>query len=183
MKTLNQKLAGLKNSNPISVRLFEKLCHPVSFKKGERLSTSSYPVGKIYYIETGLVQGIFIDRLDEITACLVTEGFIIPYLLFTRQVSSIEYIQFLEGTKGWSVNLAQHVDLSNQLLLMLLEIYEESMNAGYEREKIIRIKHAADRYIYFMKSHQDLKNKISTKVMASYLNIHPKHLSVIRKKN
>lgn len=183
MKTLNQKLIGLKNSNPISVRLFEEVCHPVSFKKNEIIHTESYPTDKLYYVETGVVQGIFINELEEMTAYLTTNGFIIPYHLFSRQSSPIEYIRFLAETRGWSINLAPHLDSDPHLPLMLLEVYEEIITAGYEREKIIRIKNADDRYICFLKEYKHLSNKVSNKIMASFLNIHPKHLSVIRKRN
>jgi len=183
MKTLNQKLIGLKNSNPISVQLFEELCHPVSFKKNEIVNTLSYPFDKFYYIETGIVQGIFNNEFEEMTAYLATDGFIIPYLLFSRQSPPVEYIRFLEETKGWSINLAPHLDLDPHLPLMLFEIYEEIITAGYEREKIIRIKNADDRYLSFLKDYKHLSNKVSNKIIASFLNIHPKHLSVIRKRN
>jgi len=183
MKTLNQKLMELKSSNPIAIQLFEDICQPVFFKKNEIINTLSYHINKLYYIETGVVQGIFIHDVEEMTAYLSTNGFIIPYFLFSRQSPPVEYIRFLEETKGWSINLVQHLDLNSHLLLMLLEIYEESINAGYEREKIIRIKNADDRYISFLKNYKHLSNKVSIKILASFLNMHPKHLSVVRKRN
>ncbi|MGY0035167.1 hypothetical protein [Pedobacter sp. NJ-S-72] len=141
MKSLNQKLIGLKNSNPVSVQVIEELCNPVSFKKNEIIHTMSHSIDKLYYIETGVVQGIFIHELEEMTAYLSTDGFIIPYLLFSRQRPPVEYIRFLAETRGWSINLAPHLHHSDpHLPLMLIEIYEEIITAGYEREKMIRIK-------------------------------------------
>lgn len=183
MKTLNQKLIDFKNSTPISIRLFEELCHPFSFKKNEIINTLSHHIDKLYYVETGIVQGIFINELEEMTAYLTTDGFVTPYFLFSRKVSPIDRIKFLADTQGWSINLVQHLDHIPDLNLILLEVYEECIHAGYEREKIIRIKNADDRYIYFLKNHKHLINQVSNKIIASFLNIHPKHLSVIKKRN
>lgn len=183
MKTLNQKLIDFKNSTPISIRLFEELCHPFSFKKNEIINTFSHHNDKFYYVETGIVQGIFINELEEMTAYLTTDGFVTPSFLFSRKVSPIEYIRFLTDTEGWAINLAQADIHDPHLALILLEIYEENLNASYEREKLTKIKNANDRYIYFLKNHKHLINSVSNKIIASFLNIHPKHLSEIKKRN
>lgn len=183
MKTLIEKLTSFKNSTPISIRLFEELCLPVSFKKNEVLPTFPNHIDKLYYIKTGIVQGIFINELEEMTAYLTTDGFVIPYYVFSKQVSPIKYIRFLTDTDGWVINLSQACLNDPPLCLILFEIYEECLHASYEREKIIRIKNANDRYIYFLKDHKYLINKISNKIIASFLNIHPKHLSEIKKRN
>lgn len=156
---------------------------PKSFEKGLLLSTPEYSFPVLYYIERGLARGYFDSGDEQHTAWILEEGFILPSAGYFNDADSIEYISFLDHSTGYALNLNKADELARAnpvIYRLLLEIYEQSLHQAKERELMLRITHAADRYLYFKKSHPKLVHLPIHNILASLLNIQAKYLYKIK---
>ncbi|MCX3265633.1 Crp/Fnr family transcriptional regulator [Pedobacter agri] len=176
----------LKNMRMAEPHHLEELIHafiPKSFEKGLLLSTPEYSFPVLYYIEKGLARGYFDSGDNQHTAWILEEGFILPSAGYFHDADSIEYISFLEHSTGYALNLNKADELGREnpvVYRILLEIYEQGLHQSKERELMLRITHAADRYLYFMQSHPKLVHLPIHNILASLLNIQAKYLYKIK---
>jgi len=185
MERLIDKLLNLRTADKHLVDCLLEIFVPKVFKKGLLLSMPEYSYPVIYFIEYGLVRGYFVSHEEEHSAWIIESGFMLPSAGFFTATPSIEYVSFLKESRGFTLNLAKADELARnepRLYRMLLEIYEESLHAGKEREMMLRIRHAGDRYLYFRECHPKLIHLPIHDILASILNIEPKYLYRIKRR-
>ncbi|KQM65203.1 hypothetical protein ASE74_10045 [Pedobacter sp. Leaf216] len=184
MERLIDKLLNLRTAEKHLVDCLLDIFVPKVFEKGLLVSTPEYSFPVIYFIEHGLVRGYFVSGQEQHTAWIMESGFFLPSAGFFTGDLSIEYIGFLKESRGFALNLAKADELARKeprLYRMLLEIYEESLHAGKERELMLRISNAADRYLYFKRHHPKLIYLPIHDILASILNIESKYLYRIKR--
>nr|WP_315419979.1 hypothetical protein [uncultured Pedobacter sp.] len=183
MERLIDKLMNLRTAEKHLVDRLQEIFVPKIFNKGLLLSMPEYSHPVIYFIEYGLVRGYFVSHEEEHTAWIMENGFLLPSAGFFTATPSVEYVSFLKKSSGFALNLTKAEELARNepgLYRMLLEIYEESLHAGKERELMLRIRHAEDRYLYFRECHPKLIHLPIHDILASILNIEPKYLYRIK---
>lgn len=186
MKNLQEKLSGLKSATTNSVLKFTELCELNRFKKGTLIKTYPPTASAAFFMEEGIVQSVFKSSQDEMTAYLITNNFLLPISLFDGKNSAIDYIEFLTDASVWVINLNQIKVLIKEepeVSLLLLEIFEEIVIAGNEREKMLRMKNVNERYLYLLGQNKSLVYGLCNDILASYLNVTPKYLFTIKKNN
>ncbi|WP_077133816.1 Crp/Fnr family transcriptional regulator [Spirosoma montaniterrae] len=141
---------------------------------------------KIYFIERGLVRGYWLDEGHEHTAWFMKEGdFVLSPVSFYTQSPSNEYIVLLEETILHSISRARLNELYdrypafNQIGRVLTETYYVQSE---QRTGTLRLADAASKYAYFLRAYPGLINRVSLKLVASFLNISPETLSRLRAK-
>lgn len=182
--SLKEKLSSLNTATPQSVKLLTSLFVPVTFKKGMVLNIPDHSFPMLYFIEKGLLRGYFFHNNGEYTAWLMDNGFLLPSGGLFCKEPSIEYVQFLSDSEGWSLNLAKAETLAQHGPLMyriLLEIYEMQLHEGRRRELLIRLNTSNQRLEFAKKLFGNLLDKATHPVLASFLNIETKYLYKIMK--
>lgn len=180
---LMHRLSSMRTASPLVVPLLSELFIPVSFKKGQLLIAGhSFPL--LYFIETGVVRGYFLHGQEEHTCWLQEEGFLLPFNGFFIEEPSIEQIEFLSDTTGWSLNLAKAESLAQKeplMYRMLLEIYERKLVDAKYTDYMLRLDRAEDRVEFIQKIRENLIYRVINRYAASFLNIGDKYLFTIKK--
>lgn len=102
---------------------------------------------------------------------------------FLDQVPSIEYIQALVETTVYYITHKELQQVYAKYITfnvngrILTEIYYK---LSEERETILRMTEANDRYAYFLENFPELTNLVPDKHLASYLRMTPVSLSRLR---
>ncbi len=183
MKNIKQKLMEMNSSTPEAVQLLMDIGIEYEYKKGAVISNQQHSYPMLYFVEDGLVRGYLENEGNEHTLWLIQEGFILPSRGFITQISRKEHIEFLNYTRTWSVNLIKASVWASKMPVldkMLMEIYETILMESFEREFFLRIPNASSRFEYLKQSCPATIYLVSKEIMASYLNISPKHYSRIK---
>lgn len=156
------------------------------FKKGSIISGPSHAYPMLYFVEDGLARG-FIENLEqEHTLWVIQQGFILPSGGLICQRKSLEFVQFLKDTQTWSLNLSKATVLSKNsnekavLHQVLLEIYEEAIFDGKERELLLRLPQAKERYLRFKNRDNTLFYQLTIDILSSFLRMSRKQFSRIK---
>lgn len=183
MKNLKEKLTQLNSSTAEIIEQFIALGQEQYFKKGSIISSPQHSFPILYFIEEGLVRGFVEHQHREHTLWVMQQGFILPAKGYFTQRKFPEYVQFLSNTTAWSLNLGKAAILAQENHLVyqiLLEILEEAFYQAREREYLLRIIDAKERYLW-LKTHQpSIIHLLSIDMMASYLRMSAKHFSRIK---
>jgi CRP-like cAMP-binding protein len=137
----------------------------------------------IYFSKKGFARGFFINKKSgrEITDFLWSERSIItiPHSFFQQQPTQT-FIEVMPGTELMSISF--HRLRACFKKYPVVEIFSRNVilqyNA-YEAKRSYELSFLSgwERYIILLKTHPDIEQKVSKKVIASYLNIAPQTLS------
>lgn len=184
MQRLTCKLQNFRTAEKRLVDLLLDMFVPVMFHKGALLVTPIYSTPVLYFIEDGLVRGYFDSNGAQQTSWIKDNGFLLPTAEIFSSNTCVEYISFLKDSHCYVLNLASVEVLAikePRLYRMLLEIYEEGLREGKERELLLRIKNAGERFLYFKSQHPRVIYLPIHDMLASLLNIESKYLYRIKK--
>ncbi|WP_192822762.1 Crp/Fnr family transcriptional regulator [Rufibacter sp. LB8] len=153
-------------------------------RKGQLLLVPGHASQSIYFLESGLVRGYSSGDGFEYTRWFAHEGeFLLPDGCF-HGAASTEYVEVLEETLAYALPLRQMESLLAeipQVAHLFLKLLEEKALQGRRREEMLRIASAAERYRYLQSTRQEVVRRVNQEMMASYLNLSPKHLSRLRR--
>ncbi len=157
------------------------------FKSKEHIFDNTKPQNQIVYITSGLVRSFYIDNKgSQVSGYFVAEfDFVSDYPAFLNDAKSNYLFEALEDTTA--------VIIPKQLILKAYEtsskferfgrlIAEESVQFLQRRIESFLFKTATERYLEFIKNHNDLLNRLSVEHIATYLGIERQSLTRIRKK-
>lgn len=184
MQRLTYKLQNFRTAEKRLVDLLLDMFVPVVFHKGAILVTPIYSTPVLYFIEEGLVRGYFDSDGEQQTSWIMESGFLLPTKGIFSSNPGIEYISFLKDSRCYALNLFSVEELAvkePRIYRMLLEIYEEGLREGKQRELLLRIKNAGERFLYFKSQHPRLIYLPIHDILASVLNIESKYLYRIKK--
>lgn len=152
--------------------------------------TPIYRAGQVndslYYVESGLLYGHYELDGDLITSFFLPEGAIGCSVLSyfnTPPSPSPESLTALEHSVVYALHKDELAALYERHveLYRLTELIMRNYLMVYElRARLLRIYRTIDRYEEFLKLYPTLSNRVSIKLLASYLAVHPDHLSRAR---
>jgi CRP/FNR family transcriptional regulator, anaerobic regulatory protein len=157
------------------------------FKSKEYIFDHTKPQNQIVYLISGLARSFYIDNKgSEISAYFVAEhDFVSDYPAFLKDAKSNYLFEALENTTA--------VIIPKELIFRAYEtspkferfgrlIAEEAVQFLQGRMESFLFKTATERYLEFIKNHNDLFNRLSVEHIATYLGIERQSLTRIRKK-
>ncbi len=156
-----------------------------TYKKGTILQQAGDTVLKSMYVKKGLLRSYTIDsKGKEHIFMFAPEGWIISDIeSFTLETAAVLYIDCIEDSEV--VLIDGKSQISN---LLTIEQYAKTTKLLFKRiatlqKRLILMMSASarTRYEYFLETYPDLPNRISQRMIASFLGITPEALSKIRR--
>lgn len=163
-----------------------KIAKPVSFKKGELLLKSGEICNHLYFIKKGIVRGYVKEGKKDITTWITAENEMVTSIsgLGNSNVSE-ENMQAVENCSAWAITNRDLEDLYSKFPVfnivarkLLQKYYKDAEGRAF----IARLSKAETKYLYFLKNHGHLANRVPLKYIASFLGITLETLSRVRKK-
>jgi CRP-like cAMP-binding protein len=162
-------------SKGLKIFLSQKI-HPVNFKRGALFCHKGEMCNRLYILKKGLARGFLTLEQTEITTWLCLEKeFIICFNSYLKNSPSKENFQALEDCHFDYIeieDLKYCLDNFPEMGLLFRLLLEKYFLASYDRENILRIPNATDRYKYFKETFKSsLIEKVPAKYLASYLGM------------
>lgn len=182
---LREKLQTMRTADKRSIEELESLFIPVNFRKGVIIGSPEHFYPILHFIENGLVVGNYLFDNQEQASWISNGGFIPPIGGYFLKHPFPEFIQVIEDTKAWHLNLARaelQAQKNHHLYRMLIEIYEEYNLFIKETEMLLRVTNAYDRFTKFMTKSGEFKYHLKNSLLANLLGINEKHLFKLKKK-
>lgn len=156
-------------------------------KKGECIIRAGEIQNDIYFMETGILRGYFLDvNGKEVTDCF---GFRsgAPAMAFCQMeldVPSPLTIEMLEDGKFFCIPIATVADLQSrypEVLMLYNKLLIEALNEHWKLKQVLIQYSAIQRYEWFLKEYPGLIDRVSNKYIASFLGMTPVTLSRLRR--
>ncbi len=160
---------------------------PKSIKKGDFLLREGQICKEFYYVEKGCIRTYFIDKTGEEKTRYVMTDFTIGTALtsFATQTPSTEFIDAQQDTQLLIISHADFFRLNKQFdnwKLFYQKILELAYSFQNRRIESLVTLTAKQRYDEIMNNNPLLIQKLSNKVLASFLDIRPETLSRLKSK-
>ncbi|MDP2235261.1 MAG: Crp/Fnr family transcriptional regulator [Bacteroidales bacterium] len=180
----------LKNIADFDEKELEKICSCFKFKsikKNTVLLSEGEVCTEFYYIQKGCLRTYFLTRLGNEKTRFVTFDCSIGTALtsFISQKPSFEFIDVLEDTDLFAINYTDFYNLNKELIhwkdfyQRILEMAYSFQNRSFENLVTLTAK---QRFEQVMNTNPILIQRLSNKVLASYLDITQETLSRIKSK-
>jgi CRP-like cAMP-binding protein len=183
---MEQLLILLNSFYPVSDAAslhLQSIAQPSIFKPRQYLLKAGRISDRIFFIEQGLVRFFYPKGEKEETSWFMSaDDLAISPSFFTGRISR-ESIQAVTETHTYSISRAElqwmydHYGEFDRIGRLISEKYHV---VNEERIYILHLPKAEEKYSYLKKHHSDLILQVPAKYLASYLNITPQHLSLIR---
>ena len=156
----------------------------LSVEKGTILQSPDTDSRHGYFVMQGLLRSYFVDDAGkEYTMIFAPQGWTIADLEafgFNRKTRLV--IEALEFSVVRKFNLHDVASGHSQDLAIELKHMHRRVGALQLRVLMLMSTSALDRYEYFLQTYPELSNRVSQKLIASYLGVTPQALSTIRKR-
>lgn len=160
---------------------------PKSVKKNHILLHEGSICKEFYFIQTGCIRTFFIDKNGhEKTRYVMLDNHIGTALTsFISQKSSFEFLEALEDTELLTINhsdfyrLIKEMDSWKNFYQRILEMAYSFQNRKIEQLTTLTAK---ERYNHVLKENPVLIQRLSNRVLASYLDIREETLSRLKSK-
>lgn len=183
----------IKSFNIFNISEVEKICNafvPISFSAKSLLLNEGEICNKVYYVYEGVLREFsYIDTDTDtrtLTHHILAENeWIYQIESFLLEKPSACCIEALSPIKAFYIikqDLERLVSEIPSLAYVMIKIYEKYLLQLEHRNAFHRIKSAELRLEVFEKMQPNIQNRVSGKVLASYLNVTPQQLSRIRNK-
>jgi len=164
-----------------------KQFHPVTFKRNTTILSQGETCNKLYFVNEGCIRTFYItEQGHQKTRFVAFEGMVATSLTsFISQQPSFEFIDTLEDsellylTRSDFYMLAEKIPEWQQFYLKLLEFAYIYQNKKIE--ELVTLS-AGERYALLMKEHPGYIQRLSNKILASYLDVTQETLSRLKSK-
>lgn len=160
---------------------------PKSVKKNEILLNAGKVCNEFYFVHTGCIRTYFLDKKGvEKTRLLALDCSIGTALTsFISQKPSFEFVEALEDSELLYIHHTDFYKL-NKELISWKEFYQNILEMAYsfqnkKIESLVTL-NAAQRFQQLMNENPSLIQRVSNKVLASYLDLTPETLSRLKSK-
>lgn len=162
-----------------------KYFKPIRAKKDEILLTSGEICRYFYFVEKGAVRTFFInEKGQEATRFVAFEsGFISSAHSFIKQTPSNEFIATIEDTDLLRISTDDFKKGANNCSLLkdwYIKILEKAYLVQHWRIETLMSLGAKERYHYLITHEQKLVQRLSNKMLASFMGITQESLSRIK---
>ncbi|MEZ7941705.1 MAG: Crp/Fnr family transcriptional regulator [Flavobacteriales bacterium] len=148
----------------------------ISVKKGEILQRKGELNSKVYKVRSGLLRSYSLDEQGkEHIFLFAPEDWIIADSS-AKDVPSELYIDALEDTECDVINRYENLALDPLKLMKRMAVLQN-------RVTMLMSASAIDRYDHFLRTYPKIVQRVSQKMIASYLGITPEALSRVKKES
>ena len=156
-------------------------------KKGEFVVRNGEAQNDVYFLETGIARGYFLDvNGKDVTDCF---GFrcgtaAVSCGQLEMDVPSSMTIEILEDSKFFCVPISVVILLQKhyeEAMILYNHLLIAAMKEHWELKRVLNSCTAVQRYEWFLEKYPGLIDKVSDKYIASFLGMTPVTLSRLRK--
>ena len=154
-------------------------------REGEYLLKAGRICENVYFVKNGLLRSFYKDKRDkEINFWFMSRGDVVYAIRsFLDQTPSMEFIQTLQDTTVYYISYKElqntfkhHIAFNIHGRILTEKYYKLSV----EREEIMRMPDAVDRYNYLVEHFPDLMNVVPDKYLATFIRMTPVTISRLR---
>ncbi len=161
---------------------FQKYFQREFFKKNEFVLRTGEICQKIYFIKKGLLRTFHINQNGtEFTRLIAKENEFCTILLsFSEEIVSAANIQSLEETELYSISKSdfkEFMSKSDNAKTIYTKILEDFQNFQIQRLEFLTSYSPQDKVEIFLKDNRKLEQRVSDKIIATYLQITPETYS------
>ncbi len=165
---------------------FQKYFQREFFKKNEFVLRTGEICQKIYFIKKGLLRTFHINQNGtEFTRLIAKENEFCTILLsFSEEIVSAANIQSLEETELYSISKSDFKEFMNKsenAKTIYTKILEDFQNFQIQRLEFLTSYSPQDKVEIFLKDNRKLEQRVSDKIIATYLQITPETYSRCKK--
>ena len=169
------------------IKALEENFVPFSYEKGEIIDSIGEIFDKIYFISSGSMRTFYIneERIEVSRRIYFENDFCTNWESFRMRSVSRENIQALENVKGVYITYervweqVQKNPCFKDIYVHILERFQEYHMKKYE---FIVTLSAEERMKQIDSYFPNLKNRVTDKVLASFMRISPQHLCRVKRK-
>lgn len=166
---------------------FQENFHLEHFKKNEIILKAGEICSKIYFVKKGLLRTFHTNQNGSEFSRLIAKEFDFCTILlsFSEKIASVATIQALEETELYSVKKVDFQELtkrSDRAKMMYTKILEDFQNFQIKRIEFLTSYSPQEKVALFLKENAELSERLTDKVIASYLQITPETYSRCKKK-
>ncbi|MFT5071765.1 MAG: CRP-like cAMP-binding protein [Chitinophagales bacterium] len=165
------------------INLDSKAKHKV-YKKGEVLQTEGKSNAQAFYVKSGLLRTYTIDEKGkEHVFMFAPEGWIIADLeSFEFNQPAKLFIDCMENSEVviFERTLLGNLNLNKQQLSKNIQLLSRRVAVLQRRVIMLMSATAKQRYEFFIETYPELTNRVSQRMIASFVGITPEALSKIR---
>ena len=146
-------------------------------KKGEFVVRIGEVQNDVYFLETGIARGYFLDvNGKDVTDCFAFQcgTAAVSFGQLEVDVPSSMTIEMLEDGRFFCVPISVVIRLQKHLLIV-------AMKAHWELKRVLNSCTAVQRYQWFLEEYPGLIDRVSNKYIASFLGMTPVTLSRLRR--
>ncbi|MBO9202087.1 MULTISPECIES: Crp/Fnr family transcriptional regulator [Niastella] len=188
---MEELLTMLNSIYPLSEELKNHLIQILQrrlLQEGEYLLKPGRICEHVYFVKKGLLRSYEMDEnKKEINTWFMSQGDVVFAIdSFLDQTPSTEFIQALQNTTVYYITFKElentfrdHITFNFNGRVLTNKYYKLSL----QREKMMRIPEATDRFNYLVKHFPNLLNVVQDKHLASFLRISPVTISRLRAQN
>jgi len=185
---MNELFKLLNSIYPLTDELKEHLKDVLetrTFAEGELLLKAGHVCRHIYFVEEGLLRINFNNKKgNDVNKWFLMKGDVVYAVRsFLNQTISTESIQALEKTTVHYILYEQLQQIYKEHIIFYihgLKLTEHYYKLSEERDEILRIPEARDRYHYLIEHFPELTNAVPDKHLATFLCMNPVTLSRAR---
>lgn len=169
------------------LNLLEGTFESETFKKNEIILETGEVCRKVYFVKKGLLRTFHINQNGtEFTRLFAKEfEFCTILISFSNQIESAASIQAMEDTDVYSMTLSSFRDLTSKSIkshALYTSILEDFQNFQISRIEFLTTCSPQEKVEKFLNENRDLEQRISDKIIATYLQITPETYSRCRRK-
>lgn len=156
-------------------------------KKGEHIVHIGEVQKDVYFLETGVARGYFLDiNGKDVTDCF---GFrqgtaVVSFGQLELNAPSLMTIEMLEEGSFFCIPVAAVIRLQQrykEAMILYNQLLITALKEHWELKRILNSYTAVQRYQWFLKEYPGLIDKVSNKYIASFLGMTPVTLSRLRR--
>jgi CRP-like cAMP-binding protein len=179
-----RKFIEINDEDLSSVLMFFKVSTP---RKKENLLIEGKICKSNYFVSSGCLRMFFINEkgVEKTTQFALEHWWLADYFSFQNQIASSFYIQAVERSEVWSIDLPEHENMLRQFPQMerYFRLVHQTTNAATQ----VRIRYLYDfsreeNYRYFLANFPEFIHRVPQYLLASYLGMTPEYLSELRAK-
>lgn len=185
---LKTKLQEISNFSQEELNEIQTHFEIQSFKKNEILLNSDEVCHYLYFVTTGILRTFHLNaNASEFTRLIVSEGEFCTILIsFQEKVASPAFIQALEHGSLLRIsneNFRKLISENSKFEKVYLQILEKFQNFQIKRIEFLTSYSPQEKVDIFLKEQTELSERLTDKVIATYLQITPETFSRCKKKS
>ncbi|SKC00248.1 cAMP-binding domain of CRP or a regulatory subunit of cAMP-dependent protein kinases [Soonwooa buanensis] len=185
---LKTKLQEISNFSQEELNEIQAHFEIQSFKKNEFLLNSDEVCHYLYFVNKGILRTFHLNaNASEFTRLIVSEGEFCTILIsFQEKVASPAFIQALEHgslLRIFNENFRKLISENSKFEKVYLQILEKFQNFQIKRIEFLTSYSPQEKVDIFLKEQTALSQRLTDKVIATYLQITPETFSRCKKKS